>query len=74
MRLPNFIYAFNPAQETLGGAFGIGVLTAVLSTPCTAPFMGAAAAWAVTQAPATTLLTFFAWSAACLGRDRPVNC
>lgn len=60
MRLPNFTYAFNPAQETLGGAFGIGVLTAVLSTPCTAPFMGAAAAWAVTQAPATTLLTFFA--------------
>ena len=60
MRLPNFIYSFNPAQETLGGAFGIGVLTAVLSTPCTAPFMGAAAAWAVTQTPATTLLTFFA--------------
>ncbi len=60
MRLPNFIYAFNPAQETLGGAFVIGVLTAVLSTPCTAPFMGAAAAWAVTQTPATTLLTFLA--------------
>jgi thiol:disulfide interchange protein len=60
MRLPNFIYSFNPAQETLGGAFGIGVLTAVLSTPCTAPFMGAAAAWAVTQTPATTLITFLA--------------
>ena len=44
----------------MGGAFGIGILTAVLSTPCTAPFMGAAAAWAVTQTPATTLLTFLA--------------
>ncbi|MCU0561453.1 MAG: thioredoxin family protein [Desulfobacterales bacterium] len=58
--LPAFIYAFHPAQNTLAGAFGIGILTAILSTPCTAPFMGAAAAWAVTQAPAATLLTFAA--------------
>jgi thiol:disulfide interchange protein DsbD len=58
--LPAFIYAFHPAQNTLVGAFGIGVLTALLSTPCTAPFMGAAAAWAVTQAPGITLLTFAA--------------
>jgi len=35
-------------------------MTAILSTPCTAPFMGAAAAWAATQEPATTLLTFAA--------------
>lgn len=58
--LPGFIYAFHPAQNTLAGAFGIGCLTAILSTPCTAPFMGAAAAWAVTQAPGVTLLTFAA--------------
>lgn len=58
--LPAFIYAFHPAQNTLAGAFGIGILTAILSTPCTAPFMGAAAAWAVTQAPGVTLLTFIA--------------
>jgi thiol:disulfide interchange protein DsbD len=58
--LPAFIYAFHPAQNTLAGAFGIGVLTAILSTPCTAPFMGAAAAWAVTQAPGVTVLTFAA--------------
>jgi thiol:disulfide interchange protein len=31
-----------------------------MSTPCTAPFMGAAAAWAATQAPLTTLATFAA--------------
>jgi thiol:disulfide interchange protein DsbD len=58
--LPAFIYAFHPAQNTLAGAFGIGVLTAILSTPCTAPFMGAAAAWAVTQEPGITVLTFAA--------------
>src|SRR5690606_22644146 len=34
--------------------------TAVLSTPCTAPFMGAAAAWAATQAASTTFRTFAA--------------
>ena len=60
VRLPNFVYAFNPGQESLHGSFGLGILTAVLSTPCTAPFMGAAAAWAATQSPATTLSTFFA--------------
>jgi suppressor for copper-sensitivity B len=58
MRLPNFIYMINPEQDTLHGSFGLGILAAILSTPCTAPFMGAAAAWAATQTPATTLLTF----------------
>jgi thiol:disulfide interchange protein len=60
LRLPAFIYSFHPAQNSLPGAFGIGILTAVLSTPCTAPFMGAAAAWAVTRTPGITVLTFAA--------------
>jgi len=60
VRLPNFIYRINPEQETLHGSFGLGILAAVLSTPCTAPFMGAAAAWASTQAPAITLAAFAA--------------
>ncbi|MGW8186096.1 MAG: cytochrome c biogenesis protein CcdA, partial [Desulfobacterales bacterium] len=60
IRLPSFIYLLNPKQETLGGSFGLGILTAVLSTPCTAPFMGAAAAWAATQHPFTTLSVFAA--------------
>jgi thiol:disulfide interchange protein DsbD len=60
MRLPGILYRFNPDQESLYGSFALGILTAVLSTPCTAPFMGAAAAWAVTQTPATTLATFTA--------------
>lgn len=59
-RLPGFIYGFNPDQENLPGSFAVGILTAVLSTPCTAPFMGAAAAWAATQPPATTLSVFAA--------------
>ena len=58
IRLPQAVYRFNPGQDSLAGSFGFGMMTAVLSTPCTAPFMGAAAAWAATQYPATTLLTF----------------
>ena len=60
MRLPNFIYMINPEQDTLVGSFGLGILAAILSTPCTAPFMGAAAAWAATQPPWITLATFAA--------------
>ena len=60
VRLPNFIYMINPEQDTLKGSFGLGILAAILSTPCTAPFMGAAAAWAATQPPTTTLATFAA--------------
>jgi thiol:disulfide interchange protein DsbD len=60
VRLPNYIYMINPEQDTLKGSFGLGILAAILSTPCTAPFMGAAAAWAATQPPASTLATFAA--------------
>jgi len=58
VRLPGFIYMLNPSQNSLKGSFGLGVLTAILSTPCTAPFMGAAAAWSATQNPVTTITTF----------------
>ena len=58
LRLPGFIYMINPRQDSLQGSFGLGLLTAILSTPCTAPFMGAAAAWAATQHPVTTITTF----------------
>jgi thiol:disulfide interchange protein DsbD len=50
----------NPQQDSLKGSFALGILAAVLSTPCTAPFMGAAAAWAATQSPLTTVSTFAA--------------
>ena len=58
VRLPDFIYMINPRQDSFQGSFGLGILTAILSTPCTAPFMGAAAAWAASQHPVTTITTF----------------
>lgn len=58
LQLPQKIYLFNPNHETLPGSFLFGVMAAVLSTPCTAPFMGAAAAWAATEHSATTLSVF----------------
>ncbi len=58
--LPQAVYRYQPKQETLPGAFGFGVMTAVLSTPCTAPFMGTAAAWSARQQPSITLITFAA--------------
>ncbi|MDH3583697.1 MAG: thioredoxin family protein, partial [Phycisphaerae bacterium] len=60
VRLPQWVYRINPRHDSYHGSFGFGIMTAVLSTPCTAPFMGAAAAWAATQDPAITLSTFTA--------------
>ncbi len=59
-RLPQWVYRINPTQDTIHGSFGFGIMTAVLSTPCTAPFMGTAAAWAAKQTPAVTLAVFAA--------------
>jgi thiol:disulfide interchange protein DsbD len=58
IRLPNFVYTINPKHDSWFGSFLFGVMTAVLSTPCTAPFMGAAAAWATTQSAIWTLSVF----------------
>lgn len=44
VRLPNWVYRINPKHDSLHGSFGFGVMTAVLATPCTAPFMGTALA------------------------------
>lgn len=60
MQLPQAVYQLNPSQESLHGSFGLGIMTAILSTPCTAPFMGAAAVWAAGQSPVITLTTFAA--------------
>lgn len=59
-RLPQFVYSISPKHDTMLGSFGFGIMTAVLSTPCTAPFMGSVAAWATTQAPSLTMITFAA--------------
>lgn len=46
---PRFVYLINPSQETMRGSFLFGLLTALLATPCVAPFLGSAVAWAVLQ-------------------------
>lgn len=56
--LPQAVYMLDPKRESVPGSFVFGIMTAVLSTPCTAPFMGTAAAWAAKQAPTVTLSTF----------------
>jgi len=40
------------------GSFFTGVLAVVVASPCTAPFMGAAVGYGLTQSPATTALVF----------------
>ncbi len=42
----------------LSGSFFTGVLAVVVASPCTAPFMGTALGFAVTQPPAIALLVF----------------
>ncbi|WP_210201537.1 protein-disulfide reductase DsbD domain-containing protein [Bosea sp. CS1GBMeth4] len=51
------------------GAFMTGVLAVVVATPCTAPFMGAAMGYALTQPPAAALAIFMALA---LGFAAPV--
>jgi thiol:disulfide interchange protein DsbD len=42
----------------IAGSFGTGLLAAVVATPCTAPFMGAALGFALVQPPAAALAIF----------------
>jgi len=45
-------------RSGLQGSFFTGVLATVVATPCTAPFMGSAVGFALTQAPAVGLAVF----------------
>ncbi len=58
IRLPQAIYMINPSHDTVVGNFLLGVLTAILSTPCTGPLLGATVAWSATQSPWVGLVTF----------------
>ncbi len=59
--LPQWVYRINPKHDSVHGSFGFGVMTAVLATPCTAPFMGAAvAASTKLDSSAITLAVFAA--------------
>lgn len=48
------------ARRGYGGSYFTGVLAAVVSTPCTAPFMGAALGFALTQSAPVSLGIFLA--------------
>jgi len=50
------------------GSFFTGVLAVVVATPCTAPFMGAAVGYALSQ---SSLVTFAVFTALALGLDAP---
>lgn len=58
LKLPDWVYMVEAKHDSYGGSFLFGIMTAVLSTPCTAPLMGTAVAWATTQGPATILTVF----------------
>ncbi len=45
-------------RRGLSGSFFTGVLAVVVASPCTAPFMGAAVGYALTQSLAVTLVVF----------------
>jgi thiol:disulfide interchange protein DsbD len=47
-------------KQGLPGSFFTGVLAVVVATPCTAPFMGAAVGYALTQSAAVTFAVFTA--------------
>ena len=48
------------ARGGLAGSFFTGVLAVVVAAPCTAPFMGPALGWALTQPAAASLVVFLA--------------
>ncbi|MEQ8352033.1 MAG: thioredoxin family protein [Leptospiraceae bacterium] len=49
----------NHGHRALGSAFLSGVLATVVASPCTAPFMGTAIGFALSQSALVTLIVFF---------------
>jgi len=70
--IPGFVGSGNFAeaaeQEGLSGAFSKGVVTTILATPCTGPFMGTALVWALAQ---PTLVIYAVFMAIGLGMASP---
>lgn len=46
------------AKEGAAGAFAKGVLTTILATPCSGPYLGAVFSYALTQSPLVTYIVF----------------
>jgi len=68
--LPGFVSTAdgNAPQEGYAGAFSKGILSTLLATPCSGPFLGAALAWAVTQ---PSILTYAVFVTVGLGMASP---
>lgn len=49
VRLPTAVYNVTPRHDTVAGNVGFGALTAILSTPCTAPLFPGLLFWAQSQ-------------------------
>lgn len=58
--LPDWVYSISPDNKSVPGAVGFGVLTAVLGTPCIAPFAGTALAWSAKQPAMLNMAMFVA--------------
>lgn len=58
--LPGFVSTADGKgpSEGYAGAFSKGILSTILATPCSGPFLGAALAWAVTQPAVMTFAVF----------------
>jgi thiol:disulfide interchange protein len=46
-------------REGIGHAFFMGIMSTILATPCSGPFLGSTLAWAVAQPSTTVFLIFF---------------
>ncbi|MDE3200600.1 MAG: thioredoxin family protein [Acidobacteriota bacterium] len=55
-------------KQGLSGSFFTGILAVIVATPCTAPFMGAALGYALTQ---SAIVTFAVFTALALGLATP---
>lgn len=59
-RLPEFVYAFEPKHETARGSFFVGIVTAVLSTPCGAPLVLSSVSYALKVDSRVLTISMFA--------------
>mgnify|MGYP001381917862 CR=1 FL=1 len=57
--LPQWIYKINPEPNNIQGSFAFGLMTTILATPCTGPFMGTALTWSLTTTSFNTFSVFF---------------
>jgi len=58
--LPQGVYFITPRHDTFSGNFLFGILTAILSTPCTAPMFAGLIAWSLKQPPSLGLIAITA--------------